>query len=73
MPRCSNEGLNIFYGFVRLRCEDNDSEIQVTLAPATHVEGTNSFVLVRSHALLIDFSKARKFSRSKGNGKVPPY
>ena len=45
---CSNEGLNI-YGFVHLSCGDSDSEIQVTLAPATHVEGTNSFVLVRSH------------------------
>ena len=42
---CSNEGLNICYGFVRLSCEDDDSEIQVTLAPTIYDEGTNSFVL----------------------------
>ena len=49
MSRCSNEGFSICYGYVRLRCEENDSEIQVTLAPAIYDEGTNSFVLVRSH------------------------
>ncbi|XP_074622410.1 uncharacterized protein LOC141880775 [Acropora palmata] len=33
-----NEELNICYGFVRLSCEDNDSEIQVTLAPTIYDE-----------------------------------
>ena len=44
MSTC-NEELNICYGFVRLSCEDNDSEIQVTLAPTIYDEGTNTFVL----------------------------
>ncbi|XP_067022084.1 uncharacterized protein [Acropora muricata] len=35
---CSNEGLNICYGFVRLSCEDDDSEIQVTFAPTIYDE-----------------------------------
>ena len=39
---CSSRELDIFYGFVRLRCEDNDREIQVTLVPAITDEGTNS-------------------------------
>ena len=58
MSTCSNEGLNIFYGFVHLSCGDNDSEIQVTLAPAVYEEGTNSFVLVRNHCQLISLKLA---------------
>ena len=45
---CSNQELNFCYGFMRLHCDDNDSEIKVTLRfPAINDEGsTNSFVLV---------------------------
>ena len=46
MSTYSNQELDIFYGFVRLRCDDNDSEVQVTLVPVINNEGTNSFVLV---------------------------
>ena len=42
MSTYSSRELDIFYGFVRLRCEDNDREIQVTLVPAITDEGTNS-------------------------------
>ena len=31
---------------MHLRCDDNDSEIQVTLFSAINDEGTNSFVLI---------------------------
>ena len=31
---------------MHLRCDDNDSEIQITFLPAFNYEGTNSFVLV---------------------------
>ena len=45
MSTCSNQELDIFYGFVRLRCDDKYSEVQVTLLPAINDEGTKSFVL----------------------------
>lgn len=43
---CDKQELDFCYGFVRLKCDDNDSEVQVTLLPEISVEGTNSFVLV---------------------------
>ena len=42
---CSDQELKFCYGFVSLRCDDNDSEFQVTLLPAINYEGKNSFVL----------------------------
>ena len=38
--------LNSCYGFMRLSCDDNDGEIQVSLFPGINDEGTNSFVKV---------------------------
>ena len=46
LPTCEKQKLDFCYGFVRLKCDDNDSEVQVTLLPEINVEGTNSFVLV---------------------------
>ena len=46
MSTCDKQELDFCYGFVRLKCDDNDSEVQVTLLPEISVEGTNSFVLV---------------------------
>ena len=46
LPTCEKQKLDFCYGFVRLKCDDNDSEVQVTLFPAINIEGTNSFVLV---------------------------
>ena len=46
LPTCEKKKLDFCYGFVRLKCDDSDSEVQVTLFPAINVEGTNSFVLV---------------------------
>ena len=43
---CSRQELDFCYGFMHLRCDDNDSEIQITFLPAFNYEGTNSFVLV---------------------------
>ena len=42
----NRQELDFCYGFMPLRCDDIDSEIQVTLFPAINDEGTNSFVLV---------------------------
>ena len=46
MSTRSNQNLNFCYGFMRLHCEEKDSEIQVTLFSVVNDEGTNSFVLV---------------------------
>ena len=43
---CSNQEFDFCYGFLHLRCDENDSEIQVTLVSAITDEGTNSYVLV---------------------------
>ena len=43
---CGKKELNSCYGFMRLSCEDDDSEIQVSLFPEINDEGTNSFVVV---------------------------
>ena len=42
----SNQKLDFCYGFLRLQCNEKDSEIQVTLFSVVNDEGTNSFVLV---------------------------
>ena len=46
MSTCDKQELDFCYGFVRLKCDGNDSEVKVTLLPEISVEGTNSFVLV---------------------------
>ena len=43
---CGKQELNSCYGFMRLSCEDDNSEIQVSLFPEINDEGTNSFVVV---------------------------
>ena len=43
---CGKQELISCYGFMRLSCDDNDSEIQVALFPGINYEGTNSFVVV---------------------------
>ncbi|XP_044178990.1 uncharacterized protein LOC114974816 [Acropora millepora] len=35
---CDKQELDFCYGFVRLKCDDNDSEVQVTLLPEISVE-----------------------------------
>ncbi|XP_067020800.1 uncharacterized protein [Acropora muricata] len=39
---CSRQELDFCYGFMHLRCGDNDSEIQVTLFPAINDEAASS-------------------------------
>ena len=44
---CGKQERNSCYGFMRLGCDDNDSEIQVSrLFPPINDEGRNSFVVV---------------------------
>ena len=43
---CDKQELDFCYGFIRLKCDYNDSEVQVTLFPASNHEGTYSFVLL---------------------------
>ena len=43
---CGKQELNSCYGFMRLGCDDNDSEIQVSLLSVINDEGTNSFIVV---------------------------
>ena len=42
---CGKQELNSCYGFVRLSCEEDDSQIEVSF-PGINDEGTNSFVVV---------------------------